>query len=372
MNGNGVSPASPTNSPPTSPTTSSNSPDYIEIGNWRIAHTCETCEHSHLTISSDNIETAQIFREDGTLHPGPRSGFNGWDEDSASGPTFSSKGITFGNKAVQIRDWRIRQIDDEHMSVSHRNGNVARIYRSDGTLHGNVKIFSGWESDIGAPTCAYLTENYLQIGDWRFGKMDEFHFSVSHKAGKTAAIYRIEGTVHSGPRTDFNAWSLPNADAIMGSNHDCPATLISTLVSNKHATDKPTQKNLLSEKTTSQESISEELKMHNSIDYHDAAPFVLSDKQIENLQLDEARDIHKNMLSDETTSQESNTSEEANIENSHDYDAQHTHRPPHHTEKDSLSTLSSSSVSQYFQTMSHMNSTYLTKNHLPRTFPIKP
>eukprot|EP00956_Cyclotella_meneghiniana_P008259 scaffold11019_cov38-Cyclotella_meneghiniana.AAC.1 len=197
------------------------SPDYIEIGNWRIAHTCETCERSHLSISSDNIKTAQIFRDTGSTHEGPRIDFNGWDEDSASGPTFSTQGITFGNKAVQIRDWRIRQIDDAHMSVSHKNGNVARIYKSDGTLHGNDKDFSGWKSDIGAPSCAYLTESYLQIGDWRFGKIDGKHFSVTHKDGKTAAIYRTDGTIHRGPRADFNAWGISNKGVIMGSNFGC-------------------------------------------------------------------------------------------------------------------------------------------------------
>eukprot|EP00956_Cyclotella_meneghiniana_P041709 scaffold236408_cov103-Cyclotella_meneghiniana.AAC.2 len=96
----------------------------------------------------------------------------------------------------------------------------------------------------------------------------------------------------------------------------------------------------LTQDTTSQDSTSEEL---NSIDYHDAAP-ILSNKQIENSQLDDLYDIHKKLLSDETTSQESNTSEEPEIENSHDNDGQHTHRPPHHTEKDSLSTLSSSDI----------------------------
>ena len=195
--------------------------DYIEIGNWRIAHTCEQCSASHFSISSDNIKTSQIFRETGSTHKGPRSDFNGWDAESVSGPTISSQGIIFGNKAVQVRDWRIRQIDNAHMSVSHRNGNVSRIYRSDGSLHGNVRSFSGWKNDIGDPSCAYLTENYLQIGDWRFGKIDGSHLSVSHKGGKTAVIYRKDGTLHGGPRTDFNGWKLPTGDVIMGSNDGC-------------------------------------------------------------------------------------------------------------------------------------------------------
>jgi len=194
--------------------------DYIEIGNWRIAHTCEQCSNSHFSISSDNIKTSQIFRDTGSTHKGPRSDFNGWDA-GVSGPTFSTQGIIFGNKAVQVRDWRIRQIDNAHMSVSHKNGNVSRIYRSDGTLHGNVRSFSGWNNDIGAPSCAYLTENYLQIGDWRFGKIDGSHLSVSHKGGKTAVIYRRDGTLHGGPRTDYNGWNLPDGDVIMGSNNGC-------------------------------------------------------------------------------------------------------------------------------------------------------
>eukprot|EP00956_Cyclotella_meneghiniana_P028804 scaffold68082_cov91-Cyclotella_meneghiniana.AAC.2 len=95
--------------------------------------------------------------------------------------------------------------------------------------------------------------------------------------------------------------------------------------------------------STIQDTTSQNRIRRLEVDDNYAAP-ILSDKQIEYSQLDEGHDINKNLLSDKTTSQESNTNEEQEIENSHNYDAQHTKRPPHHTENDSLSTLSSSGV----------------------------
>src|SRR5210317_351453 len=98
--------------------------DYIEIRNWRIAMVCESCDASHLSISSnDDMLTSQIFRSDGSVFPGPRSDFNGWNEVATTGPTKSANGVLFGDHTVQIRDWRIKQIDDTHISVSHESGN---------------------------------------------------------------------------------------------------------------------------------------------------------------------------------------------------------------------------------------------------------
>eukprot|EP00956_Cyclotella_meneghiniana_P017268 scaffold27964_cov59-Cyclotella_meneghiniana.AAC.1 len=247
------------------------SPDYIEIGSWRIAHICETCEQSHLSISSDNIKTAQIFREDGTVQPGPTSDYNGWGAMSppGDGPTFSSQGITFGNMAVQISDWRIRQIDNTHMSISHKDGKVARIYMSNEALDGNNhQQYSGWKSDIGDPSCAYLTENYLQIGDWRFGTNwvqygdAGYILSVSHKGGKATVVYTGYGSDLAVPEQSqdfFDAWKwgYPNAHVIMGSNDGCPSPLTSSPTTSPTAspltsspTTSPTSKSLTSSPTT--------------------------------------------------------------------------------------------------------------------------
>ena len=202
--------------------------DYIQIGGWRFARTCETCSNgSHFSVSSQRLlKTSQIFRSTGSLHPGPRSDFHGFDLVSNSGLTYSSQPIVFGAEAVQIRDWRIRQIDATHLSVSNENGNVSRIYRADGTVHGNNKDFSGYKiEDLGEPTCAYLTSSYLQIGDWRFGEIST-HLSVTHRGGKTAMIYRDDGRTFKGPRTDFNAWDLQDEEILMGSTEGCGDTAL--------------------------------------------------------------------------------------------------------------------------------------------------
>ncbi|KAL7550272.1 hypothetical protein ACHAWF_013511 [Thalassiosira exigua] len=201
--------------------------DYVAIKNWRLANACEACSEGHFSISSDDVMTAQIFRSTGTVHPGPRSDFSGWDTTSVSGPTYSVDAVRFGKNAVQVRDWRIRQIDATHLSVTHEGGNVSRIFRADGTVHGNVRDFSGYKAELGAPTCAFLTADFLQIGGWRFAEIDAKHFSVSHQGGKTAAIYRSDGTVHYGPRTDFSGWSMVLGDVLMGSSDGCDSTVFS-------------------------------------------------------------------------------------------------------------------------------------------------
>ena len=116
----------------------------------------------------------------------------------------------------------IREMDDSHLSISHSSGNVARIYRSDGTLYGNVKDFNGWSTPLGEPECAFLTQMFLQIGLWRLAEFDSSHMSVSHGAtGKTAMIYRVDGTRHPGPRKDFNAFDIARGTFIEGSDKDC-------------------------------------------------------------------------------------------------------------------------------------------------------
>mmetsp|Transcript_12486 Transcript_12486/g.27126 ORF Transcript_12486/g.27126 Transcript_12486/m.27126 type:complete len:485 (+) Transcript_12486:97-1551(+) len=196
--------------------------DYLQIGDWRLARTCETCDVSHFSISSQaHGYTSQIFRDDGTYLQGPRTDYNGFDLTGGQGLAFSSHPIVFGFWAVQIRDWRIRQVDLNHLSVTNENDNVSRIYHSDGNVYGNVKELGGYvNEDLGEPTCAYLTSSFLQLGDWRFGEMGG-HLSVTHKSGQTAMIYREDGTIHLGPRTDFNAWTLVDDEVLAGTKEGC-------------------------------------------------------------------------------------------------------------------------------------------------------
>ncbi len=52
---------------------------------------------------------------------------------------------------------------------------------------------------------------FIQIGNWRFGRVDDNHFSFSSNNGRTAVILRSDGTVHggNGQRTDWGLSHLP-------------------------------------------------------------------------------------------------------------------------------------------------------------------
>jgi hypothetical protein len=41
--------------------------------------------------------------------------------------------------------------------------------------------------------------------------VNTFHFSFSHRSGYTAAIFRGDGNVFFGPRTDFSLWDRNNS-----------------------------------------------------------------------------------------------------------------------------------------------------------------
>ena len=61
---------------------------------------------NHLCIGHKDGQTVQIFRNDGTLHPGPRTDWNPWG--SALG---APSGVTAGNNAIQIgTHWRIADL----------------------------------------------------------------------------------------------------------------------------------------------------------------------------------------------------------------------------------------------------------------------
>jgi len=229
--------SSPSNSlaPSSAPVTLFGFGDYLQIGDWRLARTCETCSSSHLRISSQATgKTSQIFLNVGTDLPGGKS-LNGFDYltegqgdylTGGQGLTYSTQPVIFGDRTVQIQDWRIRQVSSDLLSVTNENGNVSRIYRSDGTVRGNAKEWGGYViEDLGEPTCAYLTSSFLQLGEWRFGEMEDHHgralLSVTHKSGQTAMIYREDGTIHLGPRTDFNAWTLVDDEVLAGTKKGC-------------------------------------------------------------------------------------------------------------------------------------------------------
>ena len=50
----------------------------------------------------------------GTLHPGPRHDYGLWEK-----PLGEPMGVTFGDRFVQIGNFRLGDVDSKHFSVSH-------------------------------------------------------------------------------------------------------------------------------------------------------------------------------------------------------------------------------------------------------------
>jgi len=117
--------------------------------------------------------------------------------------------MTYGDRFIQVGDWRFGDVDGNHFSMSDKGSKkTAQIFRSDGTLHGGPRTdFGLWHRSVGFPNGIRFGDRFIQIGEWRIADIDGWHASISHKDGKTAQIYRGDGTLHPGPRSDWGSWS---------------------------------------------------------------------------------------------------------------------------------------------------------------------
>ena len=112
---------------------------YVQFGpNQRLG----TPDDHHLSISfktpccgASGIHTADIWRADGTIHPGPRN-CCGLGQLNTFEAQLSTDSIWFGDKFLQIGNFRIADIDGGHMSIAYvSSGKTAEIYRTDSTQH---------------------------------------------------------------------------------------------------------------------------------------------------------------------------------------------------------------------------------------------
>ena len=103
----------------------------------------------------------------------------------------------------------------------HEDGHLARVDVADGTVLGNVIWFSGYPNTLDEPTCAYLTDTYLDIGDSCDGPVDAISMSVSHHLVQILPIWMIDKTMHGRPRTDYNSWDLLQEEVLLGLKEGC-------------------------------------------------------------------------------------------------------------------------------------------------------
>eukprot|EP00439_Symbiodinium_sp_Y106_P070685 s177_g12.t1 len=57
-----------------------------------------------------------------------------------------------------------------------------------------------WGRQEGDALGVSFGDRFVQIGNFRVGDVDGTHFSVTHVGGKTMEIFRSDGTLHAGPR----------------------------------------------------------------------------------------------------------------------------------------------------------------------------
>jgi hypothetical protein len=181
--------------------------DAIQISRtWRI----KAIDNDHLCIGHKGGKTAQIFRGDGTLHPGPRTDWNPWHHHGHALALGNPSGITVGDNMIQIGEtWRIGALDSNHLCIGHKDGKTVQIFRNDGTLHPGPRTdWNPWSKELGNPSGVTSTSRYLQIGNFRIGANDDNHLSVGQAFGKTSQIYRNDGTLHPGSRGDWNPYAM--------------------------------------------------------------------------------------------------------------------------------------------------------------------
>ena len=146
----------------------------------------------HFSVLHDNGKIAQVYTADGGRLGANHEITTRYRDDVAPA------GIKFGDRFVQIGNFRICDVDGTHASICTLDGKTSQIFRKDGTLHPGPRTdFCCHDRRVepGHPKAPLVGDRYLQIGDWRLGAIDDNHASMSHKDGKTAQIYRSDGTL---------------------------------------------------------------------------------------------------------------------------------------------------------------------------------
>lgn len=96
---------------------------FVQLGDFRLA----AMDGNHFSVSSRDGWTAQIFKSDGTLHPGPRRDWGSWDR-----PVGFPHGITFGRNFRQTGLFRLADVDGMHLTISHIKGKTPQLFKKDG------------------------------------------------------------------------------------------------------------------------------------------------------------------------------------------------------------------------------------------------
>ncbi|CAE7798116.1 Ank3 [Symbiodinium sp. CCMP2592] len=184
---------------------------FLQMGRFRLV-----VIGSDLVLSHGSGSTNQVWKSDGTAQPASGSPHlvaalqpAPWTCKDLQELAFGACGAfgAFGDRFVELGNWRLAAIDATHLSISHKGGQTPQIYRADGVMIPGRHDYSAWHRPKGFPSGIVFGSRFIQIGNFRLGDADGHHFSISHENGITIQIFRSDGTLHPGPRHELNLWS---------------------------------------------------------------------------------------------------------------------------------------------------------------------
>ena len=111
----------------------------VQIGKFRLGDV----DGKHFTISHSNGKTLVIYRSNSAHDPHPVDPRTRWDWGMwgktwpSRNPDMSPMGVSFGDRFVQIGNFRLGDVDGKHFSVAHAGtGKTLMVFQSDGN-HGH-------------------------------------------------------------------------------------------------------------------------------------------------------------------------------------------------------------------------------------------
>lgn len=146
-----------------------------------------------------------IYRSDGKPFHGPRKDFQAFNRRKGR-----MQRIAFGDRFVQIGNWRFADYDGAHFSIASADKfKTAMLFRSDGRPFSGPRVdYQAFDRPIGKPRRITFGAKFIQIGNFRLADIDGKHFSFASRDKKrTAQIMRSDGYVFAGPRRDYQAFN---------------------------------------------------------------------------------------------------------------------------------------------------------------------
>lgn len=177
----------------------------LQIGRFRIG----LVNGTQLSMAHEGGFTGTVWNSDGSVVPGPRTD-SGAFRRSLSALIPST--LAFGDRFVELGPWRLGTVDDDFV-VAFSGRTTAQIIRANGTVtSGPLTTAPIFDRQVGQASGIAFGDRFIQIGKYRLGAADDNHFSISHESGTTAQIFRSDGNVFLGPRSDFSTWTRQSSD----------------------------------------------------------------------------------------------------------------------------------------------------------------